>query len=144
MSFSSDVEENYSSRVVQFLENTYEHLESAGEKGLTEDTYLSKFILNRVSDRDTGFYVCVGINYRGYKLREAYLNVIYPDELEVVSAFGVKELVVLFLIPIGLAMLPLMLWGCYVLCRNRKNQPTKQNNKNVRKYSVVCENDVYV
>lgn len=126
-------------KFVQFYENTYEHLESADARGNTENTYLSKLIFNPVRERDAGLYVCVGINYRGYKWHEAYLDVVYADD---VGTFGTKELLLLFLIPLGLAMLPLTIWTCYVVLR-KPTDPKKR--KICRKYSVVCaENEVYV
>jgi hypothetical protein len=39
---------------IQYFENTYELLESSGEKGLSEDTYLSKLIINNISEMDVG------------------------------------------------------------------------------------------
>ena len=130
----NDEEKNYDSKVVQYFENKYEMLKSAGEKGLTEDTYLSKLILDSVTERQTGFYVCVAINYRGFKLREAYLNVIDPqggsydmdserddDEEEINSDESSKQdLLWLFLIPLGLALLPLTILCCYRICCKRQ------------------------
>lgn len=142
-----------SSRVVHFYENTYQHLESADARGPSENTYLSKLIFNRVTEHDGGLYVCVGINYRGYKWREAYLNVVDHDDYDdqhlmdssgqiMDKSFGTRELLLLFLIPVGLAMVPLSMWTCYVIFRKRKPAVAKATTH--RKYSVVCENDVYV
>lgn len=143
--------------VVEFFKNTYKHLESAGEKIVSDNIYLSKLILNRVTHSDAGYYVCVAINYRGYKFREAYVDVIYPEELDITSSsLGTKELLLLFLIPIGLALLPVSLWLCYYIYRKTREKTIgqtsrmesatrkrKRNDRN-RKYSVICENDVYL
>lgn len=138
------LDDSGTAKFVQFYENTYEHLESADARGNTENTYLSKLIFNPVRERDAGLYVCVGINYRGYKWHEAYLDVVYADDVAAAAdaTFGTKELLLLFLIPLGLAMLPLTIWTCYVVFR-KPTDPKKR--KTGRKYSVVCaENEVYV
>lgn len=150
---STNISVDDDDEVVQFFKNTYKHLESAGEKILSDNTYLSKLILNRVTDRDAGYYVCVAINYRGYKFRGAYVDVLYPEDLDAAnSSLGTKELLLLFLIPIGLALLPLSLWLCYVIYRkttgkslkDRQVEDKRRKHDRSRKYSIVCENDVYL
>lgn len=141
---------NYNSRLIKYFENTYELLESAGEKELTEDTYLSKLILNNVSERDTGVYVCVGINYRGFKLGEAYLNIIYPDDYEMYDIVTTNNFYVLFLIPIGLAIVPIGMWCIYLIIKhlstnhvNVSMEKQQRNNKkrkcNDTKYTEMCD-----
>lgn len=91
-------------------------MESAGERLLTEGVYLSKLILNGVTEHDAGFYVCVAINYGGYKIQEGHLNVsdTYDDD-DNEHEPSIHSLLLLFLIPVGLALAPLTLWICYVL-----------------------------
>lgn len=99
----------------------YAALESAGERLLTDGIYLSKLILNDVTEQDTGFYGCVAMNYGGYKIQEAHLNVLdaLDDESDEPEP-GIRSLFLLFLIPVGLALAPLTLWTCYVLIRRHK------------------------
>lgn len=140
----------YNSRLIQYFENTYELLESAGEKELTEDTYLSKLILNNVSERDIGVYVCVGINYRGFKLGEAYLNIIYPDDYEMNDTVTTNNFYVLFLIPIGLAIVPIGLWCIYLFIKHlstnhinvqmeKQQRKIKKRKCNDTKYTEMCD-----
>uniref|UniRef100_A0A182ND26 receptor protein-tyrosine kinase n=1 Tax=Anopheles dirus TaxID=7168 RepID=A0A182ND26_9DIPT len=96
---------------IRYLENFYELLPSAGEKLLSHDVYLSKLILYNASERDIGIYVCVGINYVGVSMADAYVNLVYPNGTPVDEASrGYVELMVLFLIPIALALVPLLGW----------------------------------
>lgn len=140
-------EDHFNAKFIQYFENTYELLESAGEKGLTENTYLSKLILNRVEERDAGVYVCVGMNYRGFKMREAVLSIVKSDESN--DEFSGHDLIYLFLIPIGLAMLPLMIWCFYVwLCKTKGGPNSLDNypkdfskidvNRNTRYVEIGC------
>lgn len=131
--FPTDID-NYNSRVIQYFENKYELLESAGEKELTEDTYLSKLILNNISERDIGVYVCVGINYRGFKLREAYLNINFGehnDNINNTPSSCTNNFYLLFFIPIGLAIMPVLLWCSYLIIKTLsvKQKLSKQNHK---------------
>lgn len=98
----------------------YVQLQSAGERLLTDGVYLSKLILNGVTEHDTGFYACVAVNYGGYKIQEAHLDVL--DTLDVENDEhepGIRSLFLLFLIPLGLALAPLTLWICYVLFKHQ-------------------------
>lgn len=166
-----------SGRLVQFLDNTYENVESAGERGLPNDTYLSKLIFHRVRAADAGSYVCVAINYRGYTLREAVLEVcaVHDDDdeddadgagpqqrqplasvveqmtaAEAAAAASRTQMMLLFLIPLGLAAMPMLMWGCYLLCRSREEALAAQRAREAqqhamgRKYSLVCQNEIYV
>lgn len=137
-----DENNNYNSRVIQYFENTYELLESAGEKILTDDTYLSKLILNNVSERDTGFYVCVGINYRGFKIRQAFLNVIYPDDSELHSQSS-KEFYLLFLIPVGLAIIPIILWCIYCTVKYLSRTKTAKHRTDNKSHTISHRNIKY-
>ncbi|KXJ80330.1 hypothetical protein RP20_CCG024867 [Aedes albopictus] len=109
---------------IRYLENFYELVPSSGEKPISEDVYLSKLILYNVSERDIGIYVCVGINYGGVNTADAYVNVVHPNGSTVGSGTSVTDLMVLFLIPLGLALIPLIVWICFVVSR-RCSQETK-------------------
>lgn len=118
---------NLTPGLIKYLENTYELVVSAGERVLTEDTYLSKLIINNVSESDIGVYVCVGINYGGVEMREAYLNLIYNFNNENIGSLrdpnsNINELLFLFLIPLGFAVIPIFVWICYVLKEKQKRK----------------------
>lgn len=104
---------------IQYLNNTYELLDCCPTAILSQiDMYLSKLILHPTSMIDSGFYICLAINDAGYTYREAYLNV-----QPLVRAPGEKvettSFLLLFLIPIGLCMIPVSAW---LLClRKRKD-----------------------
>lgn len=119
---------------IQYFENSYTVLHSSGEKELSEDTYLSKLKLSNVSEKDNGFYACVVINYSGFKVREAYLNVIYPEIEQVEeeqNSKGTSDLLLLFLIPVGLAVFPVCIWICFILSkRSRRKKIQGDDGKN--------------
>ncbi|XP_055595111.1 fibroblast growth factor receptor-like 1 [Uranotaenia lowii] len=103
---------------IRYLENFYELLPSSGEKLLSEDIYLSKLILPSASERDIGIYVCVGINYGGVNTADAYVNVVHPNGVTVGSGdSSVADLLALFLIPLGLALVPFFMWICWIAVR---------------------------
>lgn len=109
----------------QGISHYYAPLASAGERLLTDRVYLSKLILNGVTEQDSGVYGCVAMNYGGYRIQEAHLNVVDPlahdgDNNEP----GIRSLFLLFLIPVGLALAPLTMWLCYVVL---KKQGMKHN-----------------
>ena len=113
--------EHINPRSIQYLENTYDLVDSAGEKDLSSDTYLSKLILNNVSLKDSGTYVCIGINYRGFQMRQAYVNVISPaDSLYNEQGSSIQHFFLLFLIPLGLAVIPVIFWTCFVVSKRKR------------------------
>lgn len=91
---------------------------------LSEDEYLSKLILNNISEKDSGIYICVGINLRGFKIREVFLNIIKDDEDQTTD---IRDLLLLFLIPVAFASLPLFIWGCYTCNRLRRENKSTEN-----------------
>ncbi|XP_055548138.1 fibroblast growth factor receptor-like 1 isoform X2 [Wyeomyia smithii] len=114
---------------IRYLENFYELVPSSGEKPLSEDVYLSKLILHSVTERDVGIYVCVGINYGGVNTADAYVNVVHPNGTPVGSGSTIADLMVLFLIPLGLALIPLAVWICVVVIRRRNQSLTHRDGK---------------
>jgi len=108
----------------------YELLSTDPEKLMAPQIYLSKLILDGVRLRDAGHYACVAISYRGHKIREAFLEVLpvqddpdqekeywsdYDSGDEGVPTSDPREFLLLFLMPLGLALLPLTVWFSYVL-----------------------------
>lgn len=126
---------DHQNQIIQYFEGTYELLESAGEKELTEDIYLSKLILNNVSERDNGYYICVGINLRGYKMKESYLNIIYPETNESTT----NGFLLLFLIPISFACIPLIIWFCFVFSKRNSRRKGEKKITIKRQYREVLE-----
>ncbi|XP_035779627.1 fibroblast growth factor receptor 4-like isoform X1 [Anopheles albimanus] len=113
---------------IRYLENFYELLPSAGEKLLAHDVYLSKLILYNASERDIGIYVCVGINYVGVSMADAYVNLVHANGMPVeqeTTGGGYVRLMVLFLIPIALAMMPLLVWAALNVLRSRRSDEGK-------------------
>lgn len=95
---------------IQYLNNTYQLLDCCPTAILSEmDMYLSKLFLQTTSTLDSGFYICLAINDAGYTYKEAYLNVQplirAPGERVEMTSF-----LLLFLIPVGLAMIPVSAW----------------------------------
>ncbi|XP_060650624.1 cell adhesion molecule-related/down-regulated by oncogenes [Drosophila nasuta] len=128
---------NFSTHIVRYGGRTYELLATPPEKLVNPQIYLSKLIINSVQLRDTGFYACVAISYRGHKIREAFLEVVPPeeevdywadygssDELVQEDASDPRDFLLLFLMPVGLAMLPLSVWGGYMIYKRctRRNE----------------------
>ncbi|XP_050090914.1 uncharacterized protein LOC126574639 [Anopheles aquasalis] len=119
---------------IRYLENFYELLPSAGEKPVAHDVYLSKLILYNASERDIGIYVCVGINYVGVSMADAYVNLVHANGMPVEPGTGgYVGLMVLFLIPIALAMMPLLVWLALNVLRSRqadeRTKPTSLGNE---------------
>uniref|UniRef100_A0A1I8PG76 receptor protein-tyrosine kinase n=1 Tax=Stomoxys calcitrans TaxID=35570 RepID=A0A1I8PG76_STOCA len=121
--------------IVYYNGRAYELLTTPREKPIGRDVYLSKLILNEVKAQDEGFYACVPITVRGYSIREAYLQVDpveddfatywsdYSEENVDVAHSDPQEFWLLFLMPVGLAILPLSVWLCYILhkrCRHNE------------------------
>ncbi|XP_017058468.1 cell adhesion molecule-related/down-regulated by oncogenes [Drosophila ficusphila] len=121
---------NFSTHIVRYNGRTYELLSTDPEKLMAPQMYLSKLILDGVRFRDAGHYACVAISYRGHKIREAFLEVLpvqddsdlekeywsdYDGSDEGVPTSDPREFLLLFLMPLGLALLPLTVWFSYVL-----------------------------
>jgi len=127
---SAPTTSNFSNHIVRYNGRTYELLSTDPEKMMAPQIYLSKLILDGVRLRDAGHYACVAISYRGHKIREAFLDVLadvedtdqeneywsdYGNEDEGVPTSDRREFLLLFLMPLGLALLPLTVWFSYLL-----------------------------
>ncbi|EDW97916.2 fibroblast growth factor receptor 4 [Drosophila yakuba] len=127
---SAPTTSNFSTHIVRYNGRTYELLTTDAEKLMAPQIYLSKLILDGVRLGDAGHYACVAISYRGHKIREAFLDVLpdeeYPDQEreywadydgtdEGVPTSDRREFLLLFLMPLGLALLPLIVWFSYLL-----------------------------
>lgn len=130
-SYKSFVE---TSRSIKYFENFYEPIMvSPGLKELSDNLYLSKLIVNNITQNS--IYVCVTINYFGFSFRENFVNVenIDDDSLdfsdESVGDFPEKNFEILFLIPIVLLM-PISVLICTILYLFINRQILRRN-KNI-------------
>ncbi|BFF91393.1 cell adhesion molecule-related/down-regulated by oncogenes [Drosophila madeirensis] len=118
---------NFSAHIVRYNGRTYEPLSTCSEMLIAPQIYLSKLILDGVRLRDAGHYACAAISYRGHKIREAFLEVLpaeeqeeeywndYDNSDEGVAGSDPREFLLLFLMPLGLALLPLTVWCSYLV-----------------------------
>ncbi|XP_036322832.1 fibroblast growth factor receptor 3 isoform X2 [Rhagoletis pomonella] len=114
-------------QTINYNGNTYELLYTALEKYIGDDIYLSKLILNGVRRQDEGFYACAAINFHGYNISEAYLKVDNKKIVEYWTDYNNngaaytdrREFWILFLMPLGLAMFPLVVWLSYLAYKRR-------------------------
>lgn len=132
MEFNLGVD-NFNSHIVQYNGGIYELLETAREKSVDDDIYLSKLILNGIRKQNEGFYACVAISYKGYKIREAFLRVddemdYQSDDVNYWDDYDVNEekprqerFWMFFLMPLGLAMIPISIWLCYVVSKKNSD-----------------------
>lgn len=106
---------------------------SPGLKDLGDNLYLSKLIVNNITQNS--IYVCVAINYFGFGFRENYVNVRSDDDgssddvAESVMSFPEKKFEILLLIPVVLLM-PISVLICTILYLLIHRQILKHN-KNV-------------
>ncbi|XP_055848325.1 fibroblast growth factor receptor-like 1 [Episyrphus balteatus] len=126
-------QENFNSHIVQYNGGIYELLQTAREKNVDDEIYLSKLILNGIRSQDEGFYACVAISYRGHRIREAFLRV--EDYMDYQGDEGnywedydasdegpqPKSFWMFFLMPLGLAMIPILIWLCYVVNKKKSH-----------------------
>jgi hypothetical protein len=54
----------------------FQLMNSSGELYLPGEVYLSKLILHQSSKRDSGYYICLVVNAKGFQYRGAYLTVL--------------------------------------------------------------------
>ncbi|XP_023300396.2 fibroblast growth factor receptor-like 1 [Lucilia cuprina] len=139
--------------IVHYNGQAYELLTSAREKPTARDVYLSKLIINEVHLRDEGYYACVAISFRGHNIREAYLKVNvhddndnddsaeywsdYSEEDEFLST-DPKRFGLLFLMPVGLALLPLSVYLCYIIHKRYRNPNIMDQSKYAEEYDEQC------
>lgn len=122
-------------------------LTTARVKPTGRDVYLSKLIINEVRLQDEGFYACVALSLRGHNIREAYLEVYAADsdddledywsdyiEEDVDMPTDPKRFWLLFLMPVGLALLPLSVWLCYFIHKRFRNNNLMDQDKYSEEY----------
>lgn len=93
---------------------------------IDRDIYLSKLIIDKAHENDSGVYMCAAINSLGPVFRTANVTVLsYPSSKEYRES---NSFYLLFLIPLGLALLPIIVWLCYY--RKKKKNDRKIRNEN--------------
>lgn len=108
------------SRSIKYFENFYEPMVSPGLKELNDNLYLSKLIVNNITQNS--IYVCVAINYFGFSYRESSILVeiteseegLEDEAEESVVDFPENNYEILFLIPVVLLM-PISALCCTIL-----------------------------
>ncbi|XP_011192918.2 fibroblast growth factor receptor 3 [Zeugodacus cucurbitae] len=124
---------NLNAHIVNYNGHTYELLHTAREKYIGDDIFLSKLVLNGVRLKDEGYYACAAVTFHGYKIREAYLEVNSQDYIEDYNANGEaysdpSEFWLLFLMPLGLAIPPLLVWLSYLIYKRYMTQTEMERN----------------
>ncbi|XP_077289060.1 fibroblast growth factor receptor-like 1 [Arctopsyche grandis] len=86
----------------------------AGEIGVG-GLHSSRLVVPRVRRPHAGRYFCIALNTRGFANASAYLQVIDDESPNKWCLY------VLFLLPVGLALIPLSLLFCFTLIRKRRH-----------------------
>lgn len=116
LEYSIGSKSNFNSKVVKYQGSFYKRVESDQPKSVDENIYLSKLIFSEVTSGNHGVYACVAINYMGLQIRETFLNVLPYEEITFEEEADPMEFILLFLIPLGLALVPIIIWLCYKTC----------------------------
>lgn len=139
--------DNFNAHIVHYNGHTYELLHTAPEKYIGDDIFLSKLVLNGVRLKDEGYYACAAVTFHGYKIREAYLEV---NSQEYVEDYGVdgeaytdpSEFWLLFLMPVGLAMPPLIVWLSYLIYKRFITRAVRSNSQTYSENFIEGDNCV--
>lgn len=120
-----------------FQNKSYIRLNSSDHIFFDKDIYQSKLIIDKASVTDTGIYKCAAINSLGVVYREAYVNVL--SQLEITYWQDSTSLPLLFFIPVGLALIPILVWLWYYRRKRniRKREVLATSEKNNSKYYAV-------
>lgn len=110
-SYKSFVE---SSRSIKYFENFYEPLVSPGLKELGDSIYLSKLMINNITQNS--IHVCVAINYFGFTFREILIDIASNDTVEDDKLFEFPEknseilffILLILLVPITMLMITIL------------------------------------
>lgn len=121
---------------VSYNGHFYELLRTANEKTISTNLYLSKLILNDLKEEDAGYYACLAISIKGRSVKEFHLDIKddsqYDEDYwvdyaeEDVNNTDPKEFLLLFLMPLGLIILPLVVWYSYRMHKRCKTQTQHQ------------------
>lgn len=125
-----------SNRSIQYNNETFELMESSGERLLGDNIYVSKLILQNIGFKDAGAYDCLAFNYHGFQKQEIYLSVILPDKL--LTQYRTEpNLMWLLLIPILFITLPIFIWMCFFANKEAPTTTTKELPLKTKPYMIV-------
>lgn len=105
-----------------FQNTSYIRLNSSDHIFFDKDIYQSKLIIEKASENDSGTYKCAAINSLGVVYKEAYVNVLCHIEIKYWQDSA--SLPLLFFIPVGLALIPILVWLWYY--RRKRNIKRKE------------------
>lgn len=94
-----------------FQNTSYIRLNSSNHVFYGKNIYQSKLTIDKVGESDSGTYMCAAINRNGASHREANINVISYSEVKYWP--NSTSLPMLFLIPVGMALIPILMWLWY-------------------------------
>ncbi|CAD6992312.1 unnamed protein product [Ceratitis capitata] len=123
LEYITDSGDKFNTHFVNYNGHIYELLHRAREKFIGDGIFLSKLILNEVRARDEGFYACAAISNHGFIIREAYLEVNFPEDTKYLANYSVNEdaytdpsdFCMLFFMPLGLVLFPSLVWASYLI-----------------------------
>ncbi|CAG9862652.1 unnamed protein product [Phyllotreta striolata] len=95
----------------RYHQTCYCHINTSISNHNTGTTYLSKYLIFDARDVDAGTYVCLAVNQFGKDDRNVTVAVPAKADRDVYS--------LLFLVPFGLLLVPLVAWLCYFEKRKR-------------------------
>jgi hypothetical protein len=89
-------------------------------------------------------YVCVGINYRGFKMREYYLSILHQETLTSQEPSSKSHLFLLFLIPVSFVLVALLFFCCFkLICRKTQSEQFQKSNIINNRVKTDITNRVY-
>lgn len=109
---------------ILYNNKTYLNMKTS-QKELGNHTYISKLIIERPNDKDSGIYTCLAVNLFGTSEQDVFVDVIASEK----DWQGQTSFLILFLIPIGFALVPASVWLCVYFYRKKKlRKISMQNN----------------
>lgn len=114
----------------------------ASHKSFGSHTYISKLIIEKPTEKDTGIYTCFAVSMFGSSDRDVFITVTRPGkEWQERSSF-----LFLFLIPFCFALIPITVWLCICYYRRRKTQKQTLDRgieqQFIKYQPVTCRNTV--
>lgn len=108
---------------IQYNNKTYINLKTS-QKELGNHTYISKLIIEKSNRSDSGMYTCFAVNIYGSNGKDVYIDVV-PLNNEWNSS---TSFLLLFLIPLGFALIPISVWLCVFFYRKKKLRKLSTDN----------------
>lgn len=120
-----------------FKNSSYIRLNSSSHIFLDKDIYQSKLMIDKATENDSGVYTCAAINSLGVVYKDTYVDVISLEEMKYWQ--DSTSLPMLFFIPAGLALIPILVWLWYY--RRKRNIRRKEilaslEQNNIKYYPV--------